>query len=127
MAIDVVINGALQALDLFTQERHGLDNRTGDQLRRSAQLALFLAVELALQVFGQGFTPGQQRTQLPRMQRRGLPGRRSEEHTSELQSLMRISYAVFCLKKKKTHNSNQNNKNHNAYKPEYTSSRKLKQ
>src|SRR3546814_6721369 len=31
---------------------------------------------------------------------RGLPCR-SEEHTSELQSLMRISYAVFCLKKKK--------------------------
>src|SRR3546814_4193144 len=30
---------------------------------------------------------------------------RSEEHTSELQSLMRISYAVFCLKKKKTHSS----------------------
>src|SRR3546814_9233599 len=28
---------------------------------------------------------------------------RSEEHTSELQSLMRISYAVFCLKKKTTH------------------------
>src|SRR3546814_10638908 len=36
----------------------------------------------------------------------GLPiGGRSEEHTSELQSLMRISYAVFCLKKK-THNNN---------------------
>src|SRR3546814_4603042 len=31
---------------------------------------------------------------------------RSEEHTSELQSLMRISYAVFCLKKKKYMNSN---------------------
>src|SRR3546814_6492991 len=30
-----------------------------------------------------------------------LPETRSEEHTSELQSLMRISYAVFCLKKKK--------------------------
>src|SRR3546814_3854253 len=30
--------------------------------------------------------------------------RRSEEHTSELQSLMRISYAVFCLKKKKKQN-----------------------
>src|SRR3546814_14868499 len=29
------------------------------------------------------------------------PAQRSEEHTSELQSLMRISYAVFCLKKKK--------------------------
>src|SRR3546814_3660065 len=32
--------------------------------------------------------------------------RRSEEHTSELQSLMRISYAVFCLKKKKIHHTN---------------------
>src|SRR3546814_7260782 len=30
----------------------------------------------------------------------GIPHARSEEHTSELQSLMRISYAVFCLKKK---------------------------
>src|SRR3546814_4081429 len=32
---------------------------------------------------------------------------RSEEHTSELQSLMRISYAVFCLKKKKKHKQSQ--------------------
>src|SRR3546814_4410879 len=32
----------------------------------------------------------------------GFVTARSEEHTSELQSLMRISYAVFCLKKKKT-------------------------
>src|SRR3546814_2538349 len=32
---------------------------------------------------------------------------RSEEHTSELQSLMRISYAVFCLKKKKKSTTNQ--------------------
>src|SRR3546814_8409866 len=31
---------------------------------------------------------------------------KSEEHTSELQSLMRISYAVFCLKNKKTHTHN---------------------
>src|SRR3546814_10919435 len=31
----------------------------------------------------------------------GASAQRSEEHTSELQSLMRISYAVFCLKKKK--------------------------
>src|SRR3546814_7075133 len=33
---------------------------------------------------------------------------RSEEHTSELQSLMRISYAVFCLKKKTTKTNNKN-------------------
>src|SRR3546814_5122412 len=41
------------------------------------------------------------------LRRAGLDDRerceRSEEHTSELQSLMRISYAVFCLKKKKEH------------------------
>src|SRR3546814_14497973 len=46
----------------------------------------------------------QHRTPAKALERRpqvdpGLP--RSEEHTSELQSLMRISYAVFCLKKKK--------------------------
>src|SRR3546814_5739379 len=35
-----------------------------------------------------------------------MPFHRSEEHTSELQSLMRISYAVFCLKKKITHTKN---------------------
>src|SRR3546814_2145153 len=46
----------------------------------------------------------------PRGFREGRMGRkRSEEHTSELQSLMRISYAVFCLKKKKK-------KNRRAYK-----------
>src|SRR3546814_6448626 len=39
-----------------------------------------------------------QGTQYPYL---GTPYYRSEEHTSELQSLMRISYAVFCLKKKK--------------------------
>src|SRR3546814_10502318 len=35
---------------------------------------------------------------------------RSEEHTSELQSLMRISYAVFCLKKKKQNQSTHNHR-----------------
>src|SRR3546814_3709426 len=42
-------------------------------------------------------------------------GDRSEEHTSELQSLMRISYAVFCLKKKTMH------KTAHIYTPEHTS------
>src|SRR3546814_10478010 len=37
--------------------------------------------------------------------------RRSEEHTSELQSLMRISYAVFCLKKKKATSKRTNDSN----------------
>src|SRR3546814_6569870 len=41
---------------------------------------------------------------------------RSEEHTSELQSLMRISYAVFCLKKKKTNKTHVHRTNHNLQK-----------
>src|SRR3546814_7368008 len=46
---------------------------------------------------------------------------RSEEHTSELQSLMRISYAVFCLKKKKTKKDNKQKRKtqpqHHCYDP----------
>src|SRR3546814_4376993 len=42
-------------------------------------------------------------------------GDRSEEHTSELQSLMRISYAVFCLKKKKQTTCTPTNTEHNKY------------
>src|SRR3546814_2314459 len=50
----------------------------------------------------QGWCPGAlTRPAAPRNIRPGpMAGTRSEEHTSELQSLMRISYAVFCLKKK---------------------------
>src|SRR3546814_9122092 len=46
---------------------------------------------------------------------------RSEEHTSELQSLMRISYAVFCLKKKKkkTRKAQNNQQNTNEYNNTY--------
>src|SRR3546814_12778014 len=42
-----------------------------------------------------------QRSAAPARSPHAVQRRRSEEHTSELQSLMRISYAVFCLKKKK--------------------------
>src|SRR3546814_6188388 len=44
------------------------------------------------------FRPSSSRAQAAAQTKKG----RSEEHTSELQSLMRISYAVFCLKKKNT-------------------------
>src|SRR3546814_2574071 len=46
------------------------------------------------------------RDRAARFQRRQV--KRSEEHTSELQSLMRISYAVFCLKKKKQYKNDTN-------------------
>src|SRR3546814_6421381 len=45
--------------------------------------------------------------------RQALVAGRSEEHTSELQSLMRNSYAVFCLKKKKNTNNNHTTYHHN--------------
>src|SRR3546814_5142813 len=51
------------------------------------------------------------------LETRGLADRRSEEHTSELQSLMRISYAVFCLKKKKNNMTTTNTITHHK---EYT-------
>src|SRR3546814_7128785 len=44
-----------------------------------------------------------------------MHGLRSEEHTTELQSLMRISSAVFCLKKKKYYNIKQQPVHHNEY------------
>src|SRR3546814_9594530 len=47
----------------------------------------------------------------PHAGRIGHSGERSEEHTSELQSLMRISYAVFCLKKKKRKTNKQKRSN----------------
>src|SRR3546814_7959922 len=63
---------------------------------------------------------------LPRAERRQRaavsPRRRSEEHTSELQSLMRISYAVFCLKKKtimQHYHNNQLNVPHATTTPYY--------
>src|SRR3546814_8624416 len=55
---------------------------------------------------GKGQAGDQQRGQSGRARHRHPHNIRSEEHTSELQSLMRISYAVFCLKKKKTTKNN---------------------
>src|SRR3546814_3308411 len=66
--------------------RHGIaPELCGDDARRGIGAGLFLAAGLYRRGIG-----GSER-----------PHSRSEEHTSELQSLMRISYAVFCLKKKK--------------------------
>src|SRR3546814_5026472 len=47
---------------------------------------------------------------------RRLDDVRSEEHTSELQSLMRISYAVFCLKKKNNETKNEQDSHNNTQK-----------
>src|SRR3546814_6303973 len=63
---------------------------------------------------------------IDRCRRRFLGPGRSEEHTSELQSLMRISYAVFCLKKKNTtNNKNVLDKIHNKTQQNYTKYRDI--
>src|SRR3546814_7739441 len=57
-------------------------------------------------------TPGQGRLVLRGVNTGGVASTRSEEHTSELQSLMRISYAVICLTKKKNNNINHMHRTH---------------
>src|SRR3546814_6080482 len=52
---------------------------------------------------------GQHQIEPPHVPRQRLEPLRSEEHTSELQSLMRISYAVFCLKKQNNNTTNTTN------------------
>src|SRR3546814_3381926 len=64
-------------------------------------------------------TPTERPTRCSRRRCRSCPAKRSEEHTSELQSLMRISYAVFCLKKNKKIKKIHTNIKHAHKTPEY--------
>src|SRR3546814_2944032 len=70
--------------------QYGVGQRRGEMLKRAGSCEL----HERRAPFGPRDRPSG-----PLLRRRQV---RSEEHTSELQSLMRISYAVFCLKKKKT-------------------------
>src|SRR3546814_4426350 len=90
--------GALDALGLETViDLRGDDERELHPCRRSDNFS-------ARVLFAGGVTAGL----APHLQAAGgtidVETARSEEHTSELQSLMRTSYAVFCLKKKHRHN-----------------------
>src|SRR3546814_5729299 len=80
-----------------------LDQQVGFLLRRAHQHA---SEVFQSKIGNRNLTPQQFSVLVTLLERREiaqtrLGGLRSEEHTSELQSLMRISYAVFCLKKKK--------------------------
>src|SRR3546814_5311702 len=92
-----------------------LTERNPRLLNASSAVAFSLCPGLSFRLFG--FSRNSRRNPTPNtaptamcVELTGSPSR-SEEHTSELQSLMRISYAVFCLKKKKT----QINENKNKY------------
>src|SRR3546814_6132889 len=74
-----------------------------DRARRGAQ-ASEPCSRRRIRFFGIPHRPRHRRVVKHRRRRhKARMSQRSEEHTSELQSLMRISYAVFCLKKKKTY------------------------
>src|SRR3546814_8043061 len=96
--MDPAVHGLLQkaeACGIVVKERQREQAATDDPARgRRQRPEPDFRVELLLELAGLGFVEFQGRP------RRLILGQRSEEHTSELQSLMRISYAVFCLKKK---------------------------
>src|SRR3546814_2446037 len=81
-------------------DRHGLP---GDRADQEGQAAIRQRA-LGRKLINGAFEAPKWRTYRAEMRaaKVGHLCKRSEEHTSELQSLMRISYAVFCLKKKKT-------------------------
>src|SRR3546814_3074102 len=88
--------GSLVAVS-STSTIHGAAGNEAYGSSKSALLGLVKALAVGLarhQIRVNALVPGWTKTD--------LAAPRSEEHTSELQSLMRISYAVFCLKKKNT-------------------------
>src|SRR3546814_4239551 len=83
--------------------------RRRTQHRRAADVDVLDGVFERAAGLGHG---GLERVQVKHQQVDRRDAERSEEHTSELQSLMRISYAVFCLKKKKKTNRNNQHSTH---------------
>src|SRR3546814_5512588 len=85
LAIIIALGPIFIALALFEPTRRFFHGWLGQTINYIVLLAVIIAVTTLITDLGAAATAA-----------------RSEEHTSELQSLMRISYAVFCLKKKKT-------------------------
>src|SRR3546814_3236748 len=103
--VDIVAGDATGSLDLVSPRRARASGVvSGLAIGGSAATRVLVTFGDSI-TEGAGATPGKAMSwpaQLGRMLVADPRGRcRSEEHTSELQSLMRTSYAVFCLKKKK--------------------------
>src|SRR3546814_10439885 len=102
--LDAVADQVRDQFDVVLHQLHAM---------RLADLAEALGVQVGVDERRRGWLGFRHAGSRPvaRTPRRNEPRRtRSEEHTSELQSLMRISYAVFCLKKKKHNHKKQTNK-----------------
>src|SRR3546814_10510438 len=92
-------NGRAETAELLDLD--GMAKATGRCLVSGAGWGVLAAESLVLKLCRDRPPAMRVRVDLaPYIQAPGRVGERSEEHTSELQSLMRISYAVFCLKKK---------------------------
>src|SRR3546814_8402098 len=93
---------ALQVIDLYMQDVHDVEENGGLRLAGIAtphptgRVRFFVDGHRSRRRSETGVSLPTTRASA----RSGSIGRRSEEHTPELQSLLRISYAVFCLKKK---------------------------
>src|SRR3546814_10168523 len=87
----------------FSEEQGGLGGGALENAIIMEELGKVIAIEpyLPTVVIAGGALKAVGGAQADAMIPRIIDGNRSEEHTSEIQSLMRISYAVFCLKKKK--------------------------
>src|SRR3546814_6517363 len=88
--VDVVIHEEIAVLKVLA---------FGNAVRADEKVNLALARHFLRPLLGAGRKGAQDRTHIRAQAGQAGFVRRSEEHTSELQSLMRISYAVFCLKK----------------------------
>src|SRR3546814_1431867 len=94
LAIDVVADGEFLPRPHAGQDRSHIGFvLAGQGLEQAPPLEKLKPVQLEAHILGESIV---------------VRKTRSEEHTSELQSLMRISYAVYCLKKKTTYNLNNN-------------------
>src|SRR3546814_3640444 len=100
-SFDTALRGFQEARDL--PQTGKLDESTRKILYQNGSLPPTRTIRLPENFVSGPFTPN-----LPSKLSDQADMPRSEEHTSELQSLMRISYAVFCLKKKIKNNTNQN-------------------
>src|SRR3546814_10764079 len=96
----------LDARALVSEEVLGADMRAGTVTQTGRDLDIAMQGDALLVVQAENGDEACTRRGDLRLCDLALRLRRSEEHTSELQSLMRISYAVFCLKKK-THTQHQ--------------------
>src|SRR3546814_2592070 len=96
-----VCSSDLKAIDILTED-DASEKRQREFIERSEMFQKELDVDetLAQLLVAEGFGALEEVAYVEADEIAGIEGR-SEEHTSELQSLMRISYAVFCLKKKK--------------------------